>query len=75
MNNSKIKYPKHYIDKVICRIDFLEYLQTEEVFDPNVIKEITKNFPRKEKDQLMKFNSINIEIGSKSQIPALSGQL
>lgn len=59
MEFKTIKYKKSFISKVICRIDFLDIIPTEDFFNSSVISEITKNFARKEKDELTTFKTIN----------------
>jgi len=64
------KYPRNFIKQVICRIDFLDYIEEEFLFDTTVVSEIIKSYSMKEKDQIMRFNMINI-IGSNLNV---SGQ-
>ncbi|GAB1428672.1 hypothetical protein MASR2M17_21020 [Aminivibrio sp.] len=61
MEFKTIKYKKSFISKVICRIDFLDIIPTEDFFNSSVISEITKNFARKEKDELTTFKFMNTE--------------
>lgn len=68
------KYQKNFIKQVICRIDFLEFFQTDEIFDPSIVKEIMSHYTRKEKDQVIKFNTINIGDMGHATPPSVSGQ-
>ncbi len=56
-----IKYNKTFISQVICRVDFLNYIKNEEIFDQIIIDKITEFFPKKEMEQVIKFNTIKIE--------------
>lgn len=74
MNYRTINYKNSFISQVICRVDFLEMLSNDEVFEPSVISEITKNFTRKEMDQVIKFNFMNVNAPLNQSIPTVSGQ-
>jgi uncharacterized protein (TIGR04255 family) len=56
-----IKYNRSFIKQVILRVDFIDYLDSDSVFNKNVIEVIADSFPRKEKDQVIKFNVLKIE--------------
>lgn len=56
----QICYPHTYINQVIIRLDFLNYCSSEVLFTEDFEKEIKKYFPRKNKDQLLRFNSFNV---------------
>lgn len=60
MNYKAIKYTNSLISQVICRIDFLDIMTNGDIFDVSVISEITKNFTRKEMDQVIRFNFVNV---------------
>lgn len=63
-----IGYTNNFLNQVIMRIDFLQFVPTENVFNDNITKEILRIFPRREKDQIIRFNSFraafNVNDGS-----------
>ena len=74
MDYSKIKYHKNYINKVIFRIDFLEFISSEEVFHSEIISEIKKSYPSKGIDQVMRFNILNLRTAGSAIVPKVDGQ-
>lgn len=65
-----IKYAKTFLNQVIIRVDFLEFLETEKIFSDDVEKVILKQFPRRGMDQKIRFATINIAIdSSKTDLP------
>lgn len=73
MSYKSAKYKNSFISQVICRIDFLEVIPTEEIFDTTIISEITRNFTRKEMDQIIKFNFMNVNAQANHSSPTVSG--
>lgn len=59
-NYSSVSYKNSFLNQVIVRIDFLQFVPTAMTFNENVEKEILKIFPRRGKDQIIRFNSINV---------------
>lgn len=59
---SAICYKKTFLSKVIIRIDFMGVLPSESIFSMDVEKEILCNFSRKEKDQLVRFEEVNVNV-------------
>lgn len=57
---SSISYRNNFLNQVIIRADFLQFVPTSMAFSDSVEKEILKNFPRRGKDQIIRFNSINV---------------
>lgn len=74
MDFSAVKYKRHFIQQMICRIDFLDYLENEIVFDEKVNREIRKDFPNVGKDQQINFRTIDVDFRGKQPIPSVSGQ-
>jgi len=54
-------YTKNFLDTVILRIDFLEFISNEIIEDVELRKVIIMSFPRLGKTQLMKYNNVNIQ--------------
>ena len=59
---SGIKYNNAFLNQVIIRMDFLQYLETEKLFNDDTEKVILKMFPRRGMDQRIHFNTINVVI-------------
>ncbi len=59
---SSICYKNSFLNQVIVRIDFLQFIPTNTTFNEIVEKEILKIFPRRGKDQIIRFNSINVSV-------------
>ena len=73
---SKVCYPKTFIDQVIFRLDFLQYIPNDLLFTDELEKEINKSFPRKKKDQILRFNSINVQFDtSNNGLPNANGTI
>ena len=69
---SSICYKNSFLNQVIVRIDFLQFVPTDMTFDESVEKEILKIFPRRGKDQIIRFNSINDQ--SNNGLPNANGE-
>ena len=67
LDYSSICYRNSFLNQVIVRIDFVQFIQTNMVFDESIEKEILKIFPRRGKDQIIRFNSINVVFDQKKQ--------
>lgn len=57
---SAICYKNSFLNQVIVRVDFLQFIPTNMVFCDSIEKEIIRIFPRRGKDQIIRFNSINV---------------
>lgn len=57
-----IKYKNTFINQVIIRIDFLQFLDTDKLFSDEIERVILKQFPRRGMDQILRFDMINFEI-------------
>lgn len=57
---SDINYKKTFLNQVIVRVDFLQFLETEKLFCDSIEKVILKEFPRRGMDQKLRFNTINV---------------
>lgn len=66
MDYSSICYKNNFLNQVIVRVDFFQFIQTNMVFDEIIEKEILKIFPRRGKDQIIRFNSINVVLDTKN---------
>ena len=75
-NYSSVKYQKNFIQQVIFRIDFLEFVKSAEIFDKNILDDILSHFPFSRINQVVKFNNIDININATSPIspPNISTQ-
>ena len=73
---SSVRYKNCFLRQVIVRVDFSQFIQTNMVFDENIEKEILKTFPRRGKDQIIRFNSINLVLSAKNNgIPNANGEV
>lgn len=73
---SSVCYKNSFLNQVIARVDFVQFIQTNQVFDVNVEKEILKIFPRRGKDQIIRFNSINVVFNQKNNgLPNANGEI
>jgi len=71
MDFSKIEYKTNYLNQVIIRIDFLEFLNTTDIFCSDIEKTILRYFPRRGMSQAVYHNSLNFVIneeGLRNQI-------
>ena len=59
-----IKYTTTFLNQVIIRVDFLQFLETDSLFHDSIEKCILKSFPRRGMDQKVHFNTINVVIDS-----------
>lgn len=53
-------YRNSFLSQVIVRIDFLGFAQSSSAFEESIEKEILRIFPRRGKDQIIRFNSVNV---------------
>ena len=73
---SSVCYKNSFLNQVIVRVDFAQFIQTNMVFDTNIEKEILKIFPRRGKDQIIRFNSINVVFDQKNNgLPNANGEI
>ena len=72
---SGVCYAKTFINQVIIRVDFLQFLAPETVFHLNVEKAILRVFPRRAPDQLIRFNAINVVIDPNKGEPNTNSQV
>ena len=76
LDYSSICYRNSFLNQVIVRIDFVQFIQTNMVFDESIEKEILKIFPRRGKDQIIRFNSINVVFDQKNKgLPNTNGEI
>lgn len=57
-----IQYKNTFLNQVIMRVDFLQFIDTAKLFNDDTEKVILKLFPRRGMDQKIRFNTINVEI-------------
>lgn len=68
-------YKNNFIKQVIFRIDFLRYVTPDVIFSNELENAIVKFYPQKGKDQIMRFNAINLVFDKNvSGIPSANGQ-
>lgn len=68
MEHNAIKYRKTFLDQVIIRIDFQEtILNNDDIFTSEIDKTISTFYPRREKDRIIRFNSVNVVLDTKNQ--------
>ena len=57
---SRVCYKNSFLKQVIVRIDFLQFVPTTELFNPAIEEVILKIFPKRGKDQIIRFNEVNV---------------
>lgn len=68
-------YRNSFLSQVIVRIDFLEFVQNAFAFEESIEKEILRIFPRRGKDQIIRFNSFNVVFNQNSNgVPDANGE-
>ena len=73
---SAICYKNSFLNQVIIRVDFLQFVPTNMVFSDVIEKEILKIFPRRGKDQIIRFNSINVVFDQNNHgLPNANGEI
>lgn len=73
---SSLCYRNSFLNQVIVRIDFLQFVPTNMTFDESIEKEILKVFPRRGKDQIIRFNSINVVFDQNNNgMPNANGEI
>lgn len=60
MQNSSTCYKNTFLKQVIIRIDFMDFIKDNNMYDIEIEKRILKIFPRRGKDQIIRFNSIKM---------------
>ena len=72
----KITYKNNFLSQVVVRIDFLQFIPNESAFSADIEKSILKVFPRKGKDQIIRFNSVNLTFDAAHLgVPNANGQI
>ena len=66
-NFENINYSINFLNQVIMRSDFLEFIPNDNIFNLELEKVILQNFPRRGKDQIIRFNSINVVFDALAQ--------
>lgn len=68
-------YRNSFLSQVIVRIDFLGFVQSRSAFEESIEKEILRIFPRRGKDQIIRFNSLNVVFNQNSNgLPDANGE-
>lgn len=57
---SSVCYKNSFLNQVIIRIDFLQFVPTTELFDLTIEEVILKIFPKRGKDQIIRFNEVSV---------------
>lgn len=72
----KITYKNNFLSQVVVRIDFLQFIPNESAFSADIEKSILKVFSRKGKDQIIRFNSVNLTFDAAHLgVPNANGQI
>lgn len=73
---SSICYRNSFLNQVIVRIDFHQFVPTNMTFSESIEKEILRIFPRRGKDQIIRFNSINVVFDQNNNgLPNANGEI
>lgn len=73
---SSICYKNNFLNQVLVRIDFLQFVPTDMTFYESIEKEILKTFPHRGKDQIIRFNSINVVFDpTNNGLPNANGEI
>lgn len=67
-------YKKNALNQVIVRVDFLQYVQSNNAFCESIEKEILRIFPNRGKDQIIRFNSLNIVFDNDNEFHNANGE-
>lgn len=68
-------YKKTFVNQVILRLDFMRYVSPEIVFNEELENVIFEFFPKRGKDQIIRFNAINITFdANENRMPSANGQ-
>ena len=71
---SSISYRESFLNQVIVRVDFLQFAQIP--FGESIEKEILQIFPRRGKDQIIRFNSLNVVFDQNNNgLPNANGEI
>jgi uncharacterized protein (TIGR04255 family) len=62
-NFDTICYRKNFIDEAIIRVDFSDYISTENIFNDKVLKVVSNKYQRAGKAQVVNFGNISVHIG------------
>ena len=76
MDYSTICYKKTCLTQVIIRLDFLEFIDSQILFNDSVEKVLLPNFPKKGMQQLIRFQSLNLTVdpnGARTERSARDG--
>lgn len=57
---SRVCYKNSFLKQVIVRIDFLQFVPTTGLFNSAIEEVILKIFPKRGKDQIIRFNEVNV---------------
>jgi len=72
---SDVCYKNSFLSTVIVRIDFLQFVKNEIAFQSDIEKEILKIFPKRGKDQIIRFNSMSVYFDqSNNGLPNANGE-
>jgi len=66
MEFASICYNNSFLNQVIIRTDFLEFIPTDKLFNDKIILPVLKHFPKKGKPQMIKFQNVNFVIDENS---------
>lgn len=73
---STICYRNSFLNQVIVRIDFLQFVPTNMTFSESIEKEILRIFPQRDKNQIIRFNSINVVFDQNNNgLPNANGEI
>lgn len=63
---ASIKYANTFLNQVIIRVDFLDFLENDSIFNKELENVISRYYPKKSKSQIIRFNSFNVTFDAAS---------
>ncbi len=59
---SNVSYERTFLSQVIIRLDFLDFISSEFLFDEDIIKAFREIFPKVSMRQMMSFNDVQVNL-------------
>lgn len=69
-NLNEICYKHTYLNQVIIRLDFCQYINSDILFSGELYRKIVELFPQLEKPQIVHFEEVNVNVPLQIELPA-----